>query len=133
MKDHNNNANQIEYLRRPGAIHISNIANNNQNSSKLIKISETLHEKCFFFLLSTFARVYMIYCGFAEYIPEWNSNCCLHSHVLVSHTMAVLSTLPLRRRSPFLFHFRENIGPLCFTRVFFNSPAHFVILVLIIF
>lgn len=45
MKDHNNNANQIEYLRRPGSIHISNIANNNQNSSKLNKISETLHEK----------------------------------------------------------------------------------------
>lgn len=56
MKDHNNNANQKEYLRRPGAIHISNIANNNQNSSKLIKISETLHEKCFFFFIIHFCK-----------------------------------------------------------------------------
>ena len=57
-------------------------------------------------------------------VPEWNSNCCLHSHVLVSQTIAVLSTLPLRRQSPFLFHFKEKIGPLCLIKVFFNSPVH---------
>lgn len=30
-------------------------------------------------------------------LPEWNSNCCFHSAVFMSHTIAVLSTLPLRR------------------------------------
>lgn len=29
--------------------------------------------------------------------PEWNSNCCFHSPDFTSHTIAVLSTLPLRR------------------------------------
>lgn len=55
--------------------------------------------------------------------PVWNSNCCLHSPVLTSHTIAVLSTLPLRRKSPFLFHFREKIGPLCLFNVLINSPG----------
>lgn len=30
-------------------------------------------------------------------VPEWNSNCCFHSPLFMSHTIAVLSTLPLRR------------------------------------
>lgn len=55
--------------------------------------------------------------------PVWNSNCCLHSPVLTSHTIAVLSTLPLRRKSPFLFHLREKIGPLCLFNVLINSPG----------
>lgn len=55
--------------------------------------------------------------------PVWYSNCCLTSPVFASHMIAVLSTLPLSKQSPFLFHFNENIGPLCLLRVFLNSPA----------
>lgn len=55
--------------------------------------------------------------------PVWYSNCCLTSPVFASHMIAVLSTLPLSKQSPFLFHFNENIGPLCLLSVFLNSPA----------
>ncbi len=55
--------------------------------------------------------------------PVWNSNCCLTSPVRPSQMMAVLSTEPDSSRSPFLFHFREKMGPLWFVSVFLNSPA----------
>lgn len=45
-------------------------------------------------------------------LPVWNSNCCLTSPVRPSQMMAVLSTEPDSSRSPFLFHFREKMGPL---------------------
>lgn len=55
--------------------------------------------------------------------PEWNSNCCLTSPVRPSQMMAVLSTLPLSSRSPFLFHLSEKMGPLCAFSICFSSPA----------
>ena len=48
---------------------------------------------------------------FAAWSPEWKENCCLIAPALAFHTMAVRSKLPVSKRSPFLFHFKENIGP----------------------
>ena len=56
-------------------------------------------------------------------VPEWNSNCCRMSPDFGSHTMAVLSTLPLSSRFPALFHFKEKIGPLCPLKVLISSPV----------
>lgn len=55
--------------------------------------------------------------------PEWNANCCLHSHVPVSQRIAVLSKLPVRRRSPLLFHCKEKIDPVCFLSISSNFPV----------
>lgn len=69
-------------------------------------------------------HIYRTWLTSRKQVPEWYSNCCLHSQVFVSQTIAVLSTLPLRRKSPFLFHFSEKMGPLCFTNVFLSSPVN---------
>ena len=53
---------------------------------------------------------------------EWKANCCFILPVLTSHTMAVLSTEPLSKLSPVLFHLREKIGPLCCFNVITSLP-----------
>mmetsp|Transcript_14416 Transcript_14416/g.35251 ORF Transcript_14416/g.35251 Transcript_14416/m.35251 type:complete len:297 (-) Transcript_14416:64-954(-) len=56
---------------------------------------------------------------------EWKWNCCITSPVLVSQTIAVLSTLPLSSSDPVRFHFSENTGPLCLLSVITSFPCSF--------
>lgn len=53
----------------------------------------------------------------------WNLKVCFTLPVAASHTTAVVSTLPLSRYVPLLFHFSEKIGPLCSASVARNEPA----------
>ena len=53
----------------------------------------------------------------------WKENCCFSWPALAFHTITVLSTLPLRRRSPFLFHLSAKTGPACPLMLIWQMPA----------
>lgn len=69
------------------------------------------------------AKTELLFQSTSKQAEECKVNCCLMSPVKVSHTIALLSKLPLSRSVPFLFHFREKTGPECLVIVSLRSPS----------
>ena len=56
--------------------------------------------------------------------PVWAFICCFRSPVFASHTMAELSTEPVKMWLPVLEYLSENTGPVCASNVRWRRPAH---------